>query len=105
MCGNAGILAYVQNGGELRYEPVTGWGAILPARRRNRRPCPAVLSSLRSLLSFILQFMNGHLSALATTRVDSADFETLAVQRQSCLSIKTITSMWSSFSYMLRAKI
>jgi hypothetical protein len=69
---------------------------MLPARRRNRRPCPASLSSLRSLLSFILRFINGHLSALTTTRYINADFKTLAVQRQSGASI---ASIWSSFSY------
>jgi len=78
-------------------EPVTGRGAILPASRRKRSSCPAAPSSLRSLLSTILQFINGHLSALTTTRDDNADFKTLAVHLKPCASILSITSIGSSF--------
>jgi len=85
-----------QPGIRPRGEPVTGRGAIPPARRRNRRPCPASRASLHSLLSFILRFINRHLSALTTTRYINADFKTLAVQLRSGTSIG---STWPSFSY------
>jgi len=85
-----------QPGIRPRGEPVAGSDAMLPARRRNRRPCPASRESLHSLLSFILRFINGHLSALTTTRHINADFETLAVQLRSGASI---ASTLSSFSY------
>jgi len=75
-----------QPGIRPRGEPVTGRGAIRPAS----------LSSLHSLLSFILRFINGHLSALATARDTNDDFETLAVQLKPCASITSTRSSFSS---------